>query len=253
MTDRVRVTLDDGQVLEGRIAIDAEGTPPRPRQARFCALLAELEIAGIAPGLAIERFTREGPLALLPLPPGASAPAGRRRVSMIWCQPAARARERQQMDAAALCAQIGAVLGPRLGSPLAVGARHLFPLATHRRARVVEHRLVHLGNAAQALHPVAGQGFNLGLRDCACLAEALIEAQLRQRGGAFDPITALPDYLRRRRVDRRVLPALTSALPPLFSSRLAPLAAARAAGLVALDTLPGLRRAFTRLLMHGAG
>jgi 2-octaprenyl-6-methoxyphenol hydroxylase len=280
--DRVRVTLDDGQILEGRLAVDAEGTPARRPDAPTCALLAELDIEGIAPGVAIERFTREGPLALLPLPlprgpaPGAAAgaapiaPANNPRaqhMSMIWCQPADLAHARAALTDAQLCALIAQALGARLGRPSAVGTRHVFPLATHRRTRVCEHRLVHLGNAAQTLHPVAGQGFNLGLRDCAALVEALVERRAPSAGAARrasmvdpapapwpgDPLLALPSYEARRRLDRRLLPALTGALPPLFSSTLAPVAAARAAGLVALDTLPGLRRAFTRLLMFGAG
>jgi len=288
MPERVRVTLDDGQVLEGRIAVDAEGTPGRLPEAKSCALLAEVEVEGIGQGVAIERFTREGPLALLPLPPGAPADAGavaatalrrpgRRWMSMIWCLPAAQARARLALPDDALRAQIAQALGPRIGQPTALGRRQLFPLATHVRAEVCEHRVVHLGNAAQTLHPVAGQGFNLGLRDCAALAEALTEscaaarpahparapvgpdAPLAGRADLFgspfpgDPRDALARYAARRRVDRRLLPALTGALPPVFASNLLPVAVARSAGLLALDTLPGLRRAFTRLLMFGAG
>jgi 2-octaprenyl-6-methoxyphenol hydroxylase len=261
----VRVTLDDGAALCARVAIDAEGTPARAPQARHVALLAEIELAGVAPGEAIERFTREGPLALLPLPGPSSlssslssplaaqdgVPDGLpRRLSMVWCQPAAQGQARLQLDEAALRGQIARALGPRLGTPTWIGARQLVPLTTHRLASVVEHRRVALGNAAQSLHPVAGQGFNLGLRDCASLAEAMIDAGV---DAGADPLLALGPYARARRLDRSVLPALTSLLPPLFATRLAPVAAARAAGLVAIDTLPVLRRAFTRLLMFGAG
>jgi 2-octaprenyl-6-methoxyphenol hydroxylase len=254
--DRVRIVLDDGSVLQARLAVDAEGTPARAAQAHSYALLAEIGIDGIAPGDAIERFTREGPLALLPLPRAAGGavrpqePAG--RMSMVWCQGAQAARARLQMDEPALCAEIAQALGARLGRPTAIGARHIFPLATHRLERICEHRVVHLGNAAQSLHPVAGQGFNLGVRDCACLAEAILETATGA-GATADPARALPRYRRSRMLDRRVLPALTSALPPLFAARAAPLAALRAAGLIALDLLPGPRRAFTRLLMYGAG
>jgi 2-octaprenyl-6-methoxyphenol hydroxylase len=263
LPDRVRIALDDGSCLEARLAVDAEGTPARAMdeaaKVRSLAMLADLDLAALAPGDAVERFTREGPLALLPLPPAGGARAAD-RVSMIWCQPAALAQERMQWDDARLCRRIGEALGPRWGTPAAIGPRLLFPLVTHRLERVYEHRLVHLGNAAQTLHPVAGQGFNLGLRDCACLAECLADSRVRALQAAagpmpagFDPAAALARYGRRRRIDRRLLPALTGVLPPLFSSNLAPVVACRSAALVALDVLPGLRRSFTRLLMFGAG
>jgi 2-octaprenyl-6-methoxyphenol hydroxylase len=142
---------------------------------------------------------------------------------------------------------------------------------------VCEHRLVHLGNAAQTLHPVAGQGFNLGMRDCVALVDCLAEVMKQMpidRGNADernaamstrtpvgagsslwkhgDPLLALDKYQRRRRLDRRIVPGLTAALPLVFGSRLPPLAAARSAGLLALDALPAVRRGFTRLLMFGA-
>lgn len=278
--DRVRVRLDDQSTIEARLAVDAEGTPERAPKARHFALLADVDLLAVRSGEAIERFTRQGPLALLPLPPGggpaaveAPAAAGRsptarsgpdraRRMSMIWCQPEAIARQRMAMDDATLCGEIGQALGARIGAPLAIGSRSLFALTTHRLTRICEHRIVHLGNAAQSLHPVAGQGFNLGIRDCACLAEALVDADdpawnagtdAAAPGPCADPGRALERYRARRRLDRFLLPALTDALPPLFASRAAPLGLARSAGLIALDTLPGLRRAFTRLLMFGAG
>ncbi len=250
--DGVRVTLDDGSVLEGSLAIDAEGTPPPRGEAAQFALLAELELP-CPPGDAVERFTCEGPLALLPLPP---SPSGRHdpaaaRLSMVWCLPAPLARARLALSDAAVGAAIGAALGPRLGAPRAVGPRSLFPLHTHRRERVCENRLVRLGNAAQSLHPVAGQGFNLGIRDSVCLVQCLADARPAGNAGADVP-GALQRYQQRRRLDRTLLPALTSLLPPLFSTGLVPVAAGRSAALAGLDLVPGVRRAFTRLLMFGA-
>lgn len=250
----VDVDLDDASVLSGRLAIDAEGTPGHAAAATHCALLAELELP-LAAGVAIERFTREGPLALLPLPAsdGASAPApdaGPRRLSMIWCLPATLAQERQALPDAQLCARIGEALGARLGTPSAVSQRSVFPLLTHRRKDVCEHRLVRLGNAAQSLHPVAGQGFNLGIRDCQVLLQCLIDDPLE--ADATGGLRALRRYAARRRIDRSLFPALTNALPAVFASQLGPVVAARGAALAAIDMLPGLRRSFTRLLMYGA-
>jgi len=243
----VRIFLDDATQVEGILAIDAEGTPPRMREAKSHALLAELELAGVRAGDAFERFTREGPLALLPIPQ-ASAPSPGRRMSMIWCLPTVVARERALLGDADLRLHIAQALGPRLGSPVSIGPRALFALHTHRIERIWEHRLVHLGNAAQTLHPVAGQGFNLGIRDCICLRDAIVRAA-RQSGQ--DPIGARDTYLRARRMDRHAMPGLTAALPAVFEPSFVPLAVARSAALLALDAIPALRRPFTRLLMFG--
>jgi len=253
-TAEVSVELDDGSLISGSLVIDAEGTPPPRADATHCAVLAELEVQ-LEAGAAIERFTSEGPLALLPLPQDPGATAGTaagpwRRVSMIWCLPAELARERYALDEGQLCERLGLALGLRLGAPRSIGPRTLFPLHTHRLAEVCEHRIVRLGNAAQSLHPVAGQGFNLGMRDCRVLIQCLIDDPLQ--ASAPDALRALRRYATRRRVDRSVFPALTSALPPLFASRLPPVVAARSAALLAIDLLPGVRRSFTRLLMFGA-
>ena len=111
------------------------------------------------------------------------------------------------------------------------------------RQQVHQHRVVALGNAAQTLHPVAGQGFNLGVRDCASLADELAQDR---------PITeALGSYARRRRLDRNAIATLTGALPAVFASRFGPLAIARGLGLALLDTAPPLRRELAQLLMFG--
>ena len=244
----VEIALDNGAVLTGPLAIDAEGTPSLTRDAGQYALLAELEIS-CPPGDAFERFTSEGPLALLPLPP-TPAGAGSGRMSMVWCMPAAAAQARHRLPDGEICEEIARALGHRLGRPAGIGARSMFPLHTHRVAQVCEHRVVHLGNAAQSLHPVAGQGFNLGIRDCQVLLQCLIDDPLDAAGP--DGLRALQRYAARRRIDRSVFPALTSALPPLFATRLGPVVAGRSAALLALDLVPGLRRSFTRLLMYGA-
>jgi len=249
----VEIALDNGATLTGPLAIDAEGTPPLNRDATQYALLAELEIS-CAPGDAIERFTSEGPLALLPLP-ATTTDAESGRMSMVWCMPAAAAQARRALPDPQLGAQLTRALGHRLGRPSGIGPRSIFPLHTHRLAQVCEHRVVHLGNAAQSLHPVAGQGFNLGIRDCACLVDCLAQSPLGLPAGAAggsDPLQALHRYAARRRLDRTLFPALTSALPRIFSSTLAPVVMARSAGLLAMDLLPALRRPFTRMLMYGA-
>jgi 2-octaprenyl-6-methoxyphenol hydroxylase len=259
-TRDVSIHLDDGLPLNASLLVVAEGTPGHAT-ARQSGLLADVLMPGFPEGLALERFTRDGPLALLPLPPPKDDPAretppGKRWMSMIWCQPGVRCEQRLQADPAVLCRDIGAALGARWGTPVRIGPRHAFPLATHRREQVTDGRTVYVGNAAQAMHPVAGQGFNLGLRDVATLVDCLIEARRTaqsQHHSAFDPVNALEAYRQQRRLDRRLLPGLTGLLPPFFSSRLPGASTARTLSLMALDLCPPLRRAFARLLMLGPG
>ena len=248
----IRVTLDDGAEVACALAIDAEGGPNRHRRegdavpVRSHALLADLTLEGLAPGDAFERFTHEGPFALLPIP------GSPQQMSMIWCLPSTLAHTRQQAPEDRLLRDIAQTLGPRFRAPTAVGPRSVFPLRPTRVDRVCEHRLVHIGNSAQVLHPVAGQGFNLGLRDCVCLVDCLTDTpagtDIRR---TRDVPAAVARYGTTRRLDRAVVPALTGMLPQLFSSAPLPVAIARSAALGELDLLPDVRRAFARLLMFG--
>jgi 2-octaprenyl-6-methoxyphenol hydroxylase len=124
-----------------------------------------------------------------------------------------------------------------------VAERRTFPLALEFAREPARDRCVALGNAAQTLHPVAGQGFNLGVRDCATLSDELAQ-------GNPAP-AALARYASRRRTDRTAIALLTRALPAVFASRFAPLAVARGAALAMLDITPDLRRQFAHLLIFG--
>jgi 2-octaprenyl-6-methoxyphenol hydroxylase len=126
-------------------------------------------------------------------------------------------------------------------------SRSRYPLHQQTRDQLFEHRIVYLGNAAQTLHPVAGQGLNLGLRDGVVLANQLGESY----AAGADPIQALRAYAQLRRADRAAIVALTRTAPGFFSTRFAPIALARSIGLTALAVVPNLRREFARLLMFG--
>ena len=106
---------------------------------------------------------------------------------------------------------------------------------------------MHVGNSAQTLHPVAGQGLNLGVRDCVALADAIAAAV----AASEDPLVRLPQYERRRRADRIAIRTLTRAVPGFFATGFAPIAAARSFGLTLLSIFPDLRAEFARLLMFG--
>jgi 2-octaprenyl-6-methoxyphenol hydroxylase len=240
----VRILLESAPALEVPLAVSAEGTPAPAAAPSHTALLADIRIGGLARSTAVERFTRSGPLAILPVPDaGTSATDGAAGHSMIWCVPRERALALAALGEAALAAEIRSMLGPRFGAVLKLGPRHQFALVEQRRARLREHRIVYIGNAAQSLHPVAGQGFNLGMRDSGCLAECLAAAP--------DPADALDRYCSARRVDRIAIGSMTSWLPRTFSRSGAPVAALRSAGLLAVDLLPPLRRAVSRLMMFG--
>jgi len=248
--DQVEIALADGQVRHAAIAVHAEGAidPAQPAAdaAEAWALIADARLQpardDLPPGAAFERFTREGPLALLPTPAGSGAGAGR-VFSLVWCMPAQAARRRADLDEATLLGELNAQLGARIGRATAIGPRRGFALPRHWRERVHRHRMVAIGNAAQTLHPVAGQGFNLGVRDCVTLADELAQ------GG--DAVEALARHARRRRDDRLAIDTLTRNLPDVFASAFAPLALARGLGLSLLDATPPLRRAFAHLLMFG--
>lgn len=243
----VEVLLSDGSAVVAPLAVNAEGAGAAGvfPVARQVALTGDVEVHGPAAGTAFERFTRDGPLALLPLPGPASG--GGRAMSLVWCMPAAVADRRERLSDVDFLAELQAELGVRNGRVRAVRARGRYPLVEQAREALTEHRVVHVGNAAQTLHPVAGQGLNLGVRDGVALADAVAGAVT----AGNDPLAPLAAYERRRRADRTAIRALTRALPPLFATGFVPVAAARSVGLTMLSMFPDLRAGFARILMFG--
>ena len=243
---QVVVRLDDGTEREAPILVNAEGNAgPLSGEPAQVALVCDVVVQGPESGSAYERFTRDGPLALLPCP-GAPSGAGR-SMAMVWCMPPDVAARRLALDDGAFAHELQQAFGARNGRILHLGPRASYPLHQQSRAALREHRIVFVGNAAQTLHPVAGQGLNLGLRDGAQLAEQLARAHVERR----DPITALADYERTRRMDRAAILALTRNAPQLFATRAMPIAIGRSVALAALSAVPTLRQQFARLLMFG--
>lgn len=240
----VQIELDDGEPFSASLALSAEGlSSAQTASASHSALVADLEVAGIERGHACERFTRDGPLALLPLPSASAT----QRMALVWCMTNAQADRRSVATDAQFLQELNAQLGERRLRVLALSSRSRYPLQQQTREDLVEHRIVYLGNAAQTLHPVAGQGLNLGLRDSVVLADQIGAAH----SAGTDPIQALRSYSQARRADRAAIVALTRAAPAFFATRFAPIAFARSIGLTALAVVPNLRREFARLLMFG--
>ena len=192
---------------------------------------------------AFERFTASGPLALLPL--------SGNRCGLVWTVEREEAEGILSLDDSSFLEALRERFGSRLGRFIEVGRRDCYPLALISSRAQIRERLVIAGNAAHTLHPVAGQGFNLCLRDIAVLAQIIVDAaRVGKDLGAKD---VLNTYASMRRVDQLTTAVSTHALVKLFSNRLMPLVCARNLGLLALDLLPGAKLSLAHYAMGLAG
>lgn len=196
-------------------------------------------------GRAFERFTEAGPLAVLPLTTG---PEGIGRSALVWVQSHAATAAVMALDDEAFLARLQLRFGYRLGRLLRVGERHSYPLSLVQAAEQVRSGLVLLGNAAHALHPVAGQGFNLSLRDVAVLAAVLDEA--RTSGEPIGDAGVLARFVTCQAGDQQRTIAFSDLLPRVFGSGVLPLAAARDLGLIGFELIAPLRNLLVR---HATG
>jgi 2-octaprenyl-6-methoxyphenol hydroxylase len=208
------------------------------------AIVATLTTQRFHEHVAYERFTPHGPLAVLPLADG--------RCGLVWTHEPGEARRLMDLPDAPFLAELQAGFGMRLGRLLGVGRRHAYELALTRAERHTAPRFAIVGNAAQGLHPIAGQGFNLGLRDAACLAEVLADAIA---GGDADPgaIANLDAYAAWREEDRRRIVGFTDGLVRVFGTPLGLVRNLRGLGLLAFDALPTAKGALARLSVGAAG
>jgi 2-octaprenyl-6-methoxyphenol hydroxylase len=255
--DAVRLSLegDAGAMqIDARLVVAADGTHSLVREAaglsatvddyHQVAVVAGLRTDQPNDGTAYERFTSAGPMALLPLR-GATQRNWR---TLVWAAKPDDATRLMGLDAPAFMAEWQQAFGWRAGRALELGRRVPYPLALSRSSDAVAHRIAVLGNASQLLHPVAGQGFNLGLRDAADLAEVLAASPA-------DPGSAevLADFAARRRADRSGVVRFTDTLVRTFSNTNPVVALARDAGLLAFDLLPPAKRALSRVSLGFGG
>lgn len=209
------------------------------------AIIANLQTERPHQDTAFERFTDTGPLALLPLPCGEHS---ERRCGIVWTVRSNRARTVLDYDDEQFRAAVQERFGFRLGAFQQVSARQAYPLSLTRAKEHVRPRVALIGNAAHTLHPVAGQGFNLGMRDVAVLAELLADA--RDDVGDWQ---VLQRYARWRSRDQRTMIAFTDGLARVFSNPLPGIGLARDLGLLAVDMLPPLKQLLMRHTMGMAG
>ena len=203
------------------------------------AIVAEVTVERPQVHVAWERFTSEGPLALLPYGD---------RLALVWSVRPASAAQLIGLSDRDFLERLREAFGGRLGEFLSLGPRAAFSLSLSRGAVNPQPRVLSVGNAAQTLHPVAGQGLNLGLRDARELAHMLLAASKEDIGAA----SLAARYARARRFDRYAGIGFTDFLVSLFSNSLPPLAAARGAGLAMLDAVSPARRFVARRMIYGA-
>ncbi|MDM3872311.1 2-octaprenyl-6-methoxyphenyl hydroxylase [Porticoccus sp. W117] len=204
-------------------------------------LIANIALAQPHNGVAYERFTANGPMALLPLPDSSE---GQHRSALVWTLPPDQAKHLSDCDEAEFLAQLQQVFGYRQGNLLGVGERHLYPLKLMETCEQVRRHLVVVGNAAHSLHPVAGQGFNLAIRDIAALVEVLAEGT--NNGCDLGDLALLQKYQNSRESDQQRTVAASHWLPKFFAVDNPTAALARGAGLFAMDMVPSLRGQFAR-------
>ena len=246
--DNVLVTIThEGETrqITAKLVVHAEGTPiddpdVSVRDYDQHAVIAEVRPATPHGNRAWERFTPDGPLALLPLGPD---------YSVVFTVPPAKAGQLLDLDDEQFLTALRAQFGSRLDF-VKTGPRAAYPLALRVRKQLTQPRQMWIGNAAQTLHPVSGQGFNLGLRDAWELAEKLLDG-LEHSPDAGHP-AALAAYARGRQLDRRGSMAFTDGIVRLFSNDIAPLRLARALGLFVLDLAPPLRHFVAKRMIWGA-
>jgi len=250
---RVHVAQDKAQfTLHGRLLVAADGADSFIREHFGIASLERdygqsAIVTNITPQLphrnvAYERFTDTGPLALLPMT--------EQRCAVVWTVASGQVDAVMQLSDADFLAQLQERFGQRLGRLQRVGRRQAWPLRLLHAKESIRERVVLVGNAVHTLHPIAGQGFNLGARDVAVLAEVLVDAVRCDE----DPgsLAVLQRYDNWRRQDHRNVTVFTDGLARLFSLPLPMLGAVRGAGLLAFDLLPPAKRLLTRMTMGRA-
>jgi 2-octaprenyl-6-methoxyphenol hydroxylase len=236
-----KLELSDGRTLFARLVVHAEGASD---DGAFladydqCAIVCEASPDAPHDNTAQERFTPDGPLALLPL--GAA-------YSVVCVVPTTKRDATLALDDDSFSALLAEKMDGRIAFA-SVTPRAAFPLRLRLRKRLAEGREAWIGNAAQTLHPVSGQGFNLALRDAWTLADRLLEC--RDASALRDHLLA--DWAHSRQTDRLGSAAFTDGIVRLFSNDLAPLATTRGAGLAMLDRLPFARHFIARRMIFGA-
>lgn len=253
--DAVQITLADQRQIRSQVLVQAEGgvfgaqrIADQHRDYRQVALVAEVTVSAPLAHRAFERFTEQGPLALLPRLNASNATASN-SYALVWCLRPGAAEQILQLPDAEFLRQLEHTFGSRLGHFISSTRRHAFPLGLNAQADVSA-RSVTIGNAAQTLHPVAGQGLNLGLRDAAVLAPMLAQTSFTAN---TDLSATLAKFVQSRRADRHATIRITDTMARIFAS--APDTACSqsllGASFCVLDLFQPARRVLAEQMMFG--
>jgi 2-octaprenyl-6-methoxyphenol hydroxylase len=234
----------NGRKLDARLVVVADGglidglAPQKSIEYHQTALTGFVQTDTPRHHTAYERFTSEGPLALLPYNGG---------YALVWTTRAGRAEELYESAPREFLVALQKEFGARVGTFTGISQRARYPLMLRYAAHIARPSVVVIGNAAQSLHPVAGQGFNLGLRDAWELARSIRTTPVQELGG----VAASNAQRARRRIDRYASIATTHGLVQLFSNDFFPLRAARGIGITLIGCVPPLRDFFARRMIFG--
>ena len=241
-----RLTLNDETSLDCDLAVLADGGRSglreqlgihvRKRPYDQSALIANITPSQPHEGMAFERFTDEGPMALLPLPDN--------RCALVWTRLGMDAKRLADVDERSFLRELQSVFGYRLGTLKQVGARHLYPLTLVESEEQVRPHLAVLGNAAHSLHPIAGQGFNLSLRDAQALADVLLASDKKP-----GDLATLLSYQQHQTPDQQLTIGFSDQVTRLFGSDQTLISLGRNLGLLGLDLMPPAKRWFARQAM----
>jgi len=245
LTTKLLVAADGGDSVVRRLS----GVRIKQRNYEQSAVIANVAADRPHHNQAFERFTDSGPLALLPMVATENEP---HRFSLVWTINSADTEEIMSWDDATFLSKLKERFGGRAGEFIHVSQRHVYPLSLMRAKEHVQERLAIIGNAAHTLHPVAGQGFNLGLRDVAALSQVVIDA-IRNGNKDIGSLTVLEPYADWRRRDHIQTAMATDSLVRIFSNNFLPLAALRNLGLFVVDVVPPLKKLFARNAMGYVG
>jgi len=252
-SDGVVATLIGGDRVRSRLVIGADGRGSEIRRRagisltkwsyKQCGIVCTVEHEKPHNNIAHEHFLPAGPFAILPLMGNQSC--------IVWTERSELTSAMMALDDNAFKAELSERFGDFLGNIEVVGSRWSYPLSLQFANRSTDERLVLIADAAHGMHPIAGQGLNMGLRDVAALAEVLIDA--KRLGLDLGTVTTLERYEQWRRFDNTLMLAMTDVLNRLFSNDVAPVRLARDLGLGIVNKIPPLKRLFMRHAMGLVG